>query len=228
MGKGQKFITITLWAVLIAAMVGVVVGKLLAPSVQRQAAQSHMQTQTPDDFRYPAAEFALTDQDGKPLGSKDLRGRVYLADFIFTTCGDACPRMSRRVMELVPKLPADVQVVSFTVNPEHDTPEVLKEYAKTYKADTSRWHFLTGTPQQMFDVAHGMKLPAEPANGETPILHSEKILLIDADGTVRGFYNSNDDEAMKRLVADAEKLVKEAKEAKDARRGGAGTGGGVS
>ena len=136
--------------------------------------------------------------------------------------------VSAKMVELQKNTPADVQLVSFTVDPATDTPAILKTYGESFHADFDRWHFLTGTPQQMFDVAAGMKVAAKPAEGQDPILHSEKILLIDAAGTVRGLYNSNDDEAMKRLVADSEKLAREAKDARTATASHRGGGGGDS
>ena len=210
MGRGQKVITITLWSVLVAAMVGVVVGKLLIPRPSNAP-----------EVLYPGAEFTLTDQDNKSLSSKDLRGRPYIAAFIFTTCGDVCPRMTGRMVELQPKLPAAVQLVSFSVNPEHDTPAVLKQYAKDWKADESRWHFLTGPSDRIYDAAAGMKIAAKPAEGTNPIIHSERLILVDGDGNVRGTYLSTDDEAMKKLLADAQAVAREAKGSKAALPGGA-------
>src|SRR3954451_10274850 len=191
MGRGQKVITITLWSVLIAAMVGVVVGKLLMPGAPAP------------EVLYPAAEFTLTDQNNKTLTSNDLRSRPYVAAFIFTTCGDVCPRMTGRMVELQPKLPPAVQLVSFSVNPEHDTPDVLKQYAKNWKADESRWHFLTGPSARTFDGGAGMRIAARPAEGQSPIIHSERLILVDGDGNVRGTYLSTDEESMKKLIADA-------------------------
>jgi protein SCO1 len=210
MGKAQRIITITLWSVLIAAMVGMVLGKLLMPRPSNAPA-----------VLYPGAEFTLTDQDNKPFSSKDLRGRPYVAAFIFTTCGDVCPRMTARMVELQPKLPPAVQLVSFSVNPEHDTPAVLKQYAKDWKADESRWHFLTGPTDRIYDAAAGMKIAAKPAEGTNPIIHSERLILVDADGNVRGTYLSTDDESVKKLLADAQAVAKEAKGSKAAPAGGA-------
>jgi protein SCO1/2 len=94
------------------------------------------------------------------------------------------------------------------VDPERDTPEVLKKYALTFGADPARWHFLTGEKTQMFEAARGMKLTAEPAGVLGPeIAHAEKFLLIDGQGQVRGIYDSKDEQDMKRLVADAATLV---------------------
>jgi protein SCO1/2 len=100
-----------------------------------------------------------------------------------------------------------VRLVSFTVDPEHDTPAVLKEYGQGRGAQPGRWYFVTGSKQQMFDVAAGMKLTAKPAEGDDAILHSPKFLLIDAEGRVRGIYNGTDEQEVKQLAADAATLA---------------------
>jgi protein SCO1/2 len=113
--------------------------------------------------------------------------------------------MTGQMAAIQGKLPAGVQLVSFDVNPEHDTPAVLKSYAADWKADESKWHFLTGTSEQIFGVAAGMNMAAQPAQGDKPILHDRRLLLVDAAGNVRGI----DDGAMARLVTDARALAKE-------------------
>ena len=238
MGKTQKLITITLWAVLITALVGVVTAKLLLPrpgTHQAGSSQPSQSTGDPLPVLYPAATFALTDQDGRPFSSDRLRGRPWVCGFIFTTCGDVCPRLTGQMAGLQHKLPAGAQLVSFSVNPEHDTPAVLKEYATTWKADESRWHFLTGTPELMSAAAAGMNMAAKPAEGEQPILHDRRLLLVDAAGNVRGVYSSADDAAMARLVTDAQAVAKEPPAAGKTAHGGVydgaaagGNGGGAS
>ena len=111
--------------------------------------------------------------------------------------------MSQKLAGVQKQTPAGLQLVSFTVNPEHDTPPVLKEYAAMYGADLSRWHFLTGTPKQMSDAVRGMNLAVTPATEHDPIGHSEKFLLVDGDGNVRGIYDSADDKSMHDLVVDS-------------------------
>ena len=98
--------------------------------------------------------------------------------------------------------------VSFTVDPERDTPEVLKGYAQNYDADPARWHFLTGDKSALFDAAAGLKLTAAPAGQFGPeIVHAEKFLLVDGAGKVRGIYDSNDEQDLKKLAADASALA---------------------
>ncbi|MDB5292189.1 MAG: photosynthetic protein synthase [Phycisphaerales bacterium] len=188
--KAQRIISISLWVILVLVMVGVIAGRF---------APSHAEI----PVLYPAPTFALTDQNAQPLGNVQLRGKPYICDFVFTTCGGICPMMSHKMSELQKQTPAGVQLVSFTVNPETDTPPVLKKYAAEYGADESRWHFLTGTPKQMTDTVGGMKLPYEAATPSMAIGHSDKFMLVDGDGNVRAFADSNDPEAMKKLISDA-------------------------
>jgi protein SCO1/2 len=199
MGRKQKIITICLWLVLFLVVLGVTVAKMMPMLPPRHAEMPVL---------FEASRFALVDQDGKDFAATDLRGKAYICDFIFTTCGSACPVMTHKLAEVQGETPAELQLVSFTVNPEHDTPAVLKEYAKLNNADLGRWHFLTGTPAQMTQVVHEMKIGYQAAAGSDPILHSEKFLLVDGDGNVRGIYDSLDAQAMKALVADATWLAK--------------------
>jgi protein SCO1/2 len=118
--------------------------------------------------------------------------------------------MTATMSELQKQLPAQTQLVSFSVDPQRDTPEALKKYAQTYNADPSRWHFLTGTRPQMIAVVSAMQLPFREADGNSPILHSERMVLIDGAGNVRGTYHSKNDEEMKQLISDAAALAREA------------------
>jgi protein SCO1/2 len=198
MDRKQKIITSVLWAVLVVAMLGVIGTGLWARFRPE-----------PLPVLYEGPTFALTDQDGRPLSSKNLRGKVWVADFVFTTCPGACPKMTMRMAGLQKAVPdKDVHFVSFTVDPERDTPEVLKKYAQGFDADPARWHFLTGEKSALFDTAAGLKLTAAPAGTFGPeIVHAEKFLLLDGEGRVRGIYDSTDEQDLKKLAADATALA---------------------
>jgi len=105
----------------------------------------------------PAPDFALTTQDGGGLSLKDLRGKVVVVTFIFASCADTCPLLTAKLAALAPRLVADgvpqVHFVAITVDPERDTPEVLKQYALGHRADTAGWSFLTGGPAEVREVA---------------------------------------------------------------------------
>lgn len=198
MDRKHKIITTALWAVLVVTMLGVIGGGLWAKW-----------RQDPLPVLYDAPTFSLVDQDGRPFSSRDLRGKTWVAAFVFTHCPGACPKMTMKMAALQHSVPdRDVHLVSFTVDPDRDTPAVLKKYAQGYDADPARWHFLTGEKQAMFDAAAGMKLTAAPAGQFGPdILHAEKFLLVDGDGRVRGIYDSNDEQEVKKLAEDAAGLA---------------------
>ncbi len=142
-------------------------------------------------------EFTLQDQDGRPFTLASMRGKVWVAGFFFTTCPSICPKISRAMLELQQRYARngmDIELVSFTVDPENDTPEVLKRYAENLGADLSRWHFVTGDRAAMEALVVGGfktaidKQPLGPSIDMYDIAHSEKLVLLDATGGVRGFY----------------------------------------
>ncbi|HEV7499546.1 MAG TPA: SCO family protein [Vicinamibacteria bacterium] len=154
-------------------------------------------------------DFHLVERSGRALSGRDLRGHPWIADFIFTQCGGACPAMTARLARLRPEVPSDVAFVSFTVDPAHDTPEVLARYASAFHADQS-WLFATGAQKDLYDLStQGFKLaamelaPGDRSGGDGPFLHSSKLSLVDADGVIRGYYDSTDEAALRALVADA-------------------------
>ena len=205
MSKGQKLLTIALWGVFILTLNVVVFAFVLerwhAPTVSN----------LPVLMNVP--HFALMDQDGKPVSDQDLHGKTWVAAFIFTGCADTCPMMSKKMEGLQNAIPAPgVNFVSFTVDPLRDTPAVLKTYAKRFNADPNRWRLLTGTPEQMKDVAYGMKIAVQPADGNDPILHATYFLLVDSLGRVRGIYDTKDstpaEKGVQQLARDAADLAK--------------------
>ena len=157
---------------------------------------------------FSAPAFELIDQNGKPFGTADLRGKVWIADFIFINCGGPCPIMTSKLADVQNKVSRmDVKLVSFSVDPERDTSRALKEYAARFNADESRWAFLTGDKTKIYQIAADMKITAQPATADSPILHSELFLLVDRKGNVVGIYHSNDEADMSKLVADAAELA---------------------
>ena len=157
--------------------------------------------------------FRLQERAGGEVTLADLRGQVWVADFIFTQCGGVCPAMTARMARLRRQVPGQVRFVSITVDPAHDTREVLAEYAKRAGAD-SRWLFLTGAQADLYRLStEGFKLaaaelsPQEQAEGtDGPFLHSAKFVLVDGEGTIRGYYDSDDESEMAALVKDIGRL----------------------
>ncbi len=145
--------------------------------------------------------FQLQDQDGKPFGLADLRGHVWVADFIFTSCAEACPRLSQRMSDLqyhLRNVGNAAHLVSFSVDPQRDTPLVLRAYADRYHARHDMWTFLTGpldvlqsTIVDGFKIA--MQRTAVEDTGFFDIVHGERFVLVDQEGRIRGYYAATDD-----------------------------------
>jgi len=158
---------------------------------------------------YAVPPFQLTAQDGRDfLSATELAGRVWVADFIYTTCTGPCPRMSRlmkNIAEATRTLP-NVRYVSITVDPTHDTPQALAAYAKRYAANTTRWSFLTGPPEALHTLKRdGFKL----GNVDGSLNHSTRFVLVDARGHIRGFYGTADDSDIPHLIASIQQLASE-------------------
>ncbi|HVR69235.1 MAG TPA: SCO family protein [Vicinamibacteria bacterium] len=159
--------------------------------------------------------FSLVDSGGRAVTADDLRGKAWVADFIFTRCGGACPTLTARMAALRRDMPPDVAFVSITVDPAHDTPEVLAAYARRAGAE-SNWLFLTGERDALYRLAlEGFKLgveevpPERQAAGDGPFLHSSHFVLVDGRGRVRGYYDSTEEEARQRLRRDLQAVRKE-------------------
>ncbi|MBZ5623035.1 MAG: SCO family protein [Acidobacteriia bacterium] len=150
-------------------------------------------------------EFQLTAQTGQPFDSQSLTGHIWVADFIYTTCDGPCPMMSSQMHQLqtLTAEMSDVKLVSFTVDPAHDTPPVMAEYAKHFKPNPDRWSFLTGEQARLNDLAlHGFKL-----NGvDGSMTHSTRFALVDQKRRIRGYYITSEDGFLQRLLHDIRQL----------------------
>ena len=161
--------------------------------------------------------FSLVERSGRPVTLDSLRGKPWVADFIFTQCAGACPAMTARLARLRTEVPGDVAFVSFTVDPAHDTPEVLARYAANFKPDP-RWLLVTGAQKDLYALSTaGFKLAAmevppeeQKGQGDGPFLHSAKFVLVDGGGEIRGYYDSDDEDDMKALVGAVGRLHGEA------------------
>lgn len=147
-------------------------------------------------------EFALIDSSGRPFGTTELAGKVWIASFFFTRCPSVCPLIMARMGELQRRLAAagvaDVRLVSITVDPEHDTPEVLRAAEPRYGVDPGRWTLLTGPRERLHELlVAGFHVPgldaAALADGDIP--HTTKLALVDGVGRIRGYYGSDEEGA---------------------------------
>jgi protein SCO1/2 len=150
-------------------------------------------------------DFRLVDQSGAPFAPERLAGRVWIADFVFTRCPDVCPRMTERLVKVQRTLGGRVDLVSVSVDPEYDTPERLAAFARANGAESPRWHFLTGDSRHVQQaVLRGFNVAFSRGSEDIATLtHGVHVVLVDGRGRIRGYYDSNDGDALERLVADA-------------------------
>jgi protein SCO1/2 len=177
-----------LWGLL----VGCALVTLIRPLLRREP--------PPPAALFPVPRYELVDAEGRPFGSDQLRGHVYVASFFFTRCPSICPTLMRDLAALQARyrdagLDA-IRLVSITADPSHDTPERLRAAGARYGADPARWVLLTGAPEAIRALAEqGFRVPAGEvvarADGAFDIAHSGKLMLVDAQGALRGYYDSD-------------------------------------
>lgn len=156
--------------------------------------------------------FEFVNQNAQPFGSAQLAGKIWIADFIFTGCPGPCPMISTRMSELQrPLEKTDILLVSFSVDPANDTPEVLRAYAEKLHAQPNRWDFLTGPTDAIYALTRdGFKLAVSDGSEETGIpVHSTRVVLVDRHGVIRGYYDALAPDAVTKLSADANHLFRE-------------------
>jgi protein SCO1/2 len=195
------------WGLFVLSMLGLPVARSIGRSMP-----------VPPPVLYDVPAFRLVDQHGRPFGSEELRGRVYIANFIFTSCPGVCTRLTSKMASLQKRLKNagdSIRLVSFSVDPARDTPEQLTRYAQAFGASERLWTFLTGPLGDIEKaVVEGFKVPVErqvrPKNpgaaGFFDIVHSERIVLVDQGGRIRGFYEATPD-GLDSLMRDAGYLI---------------------
>jgi protein SCO1/2 len=156
---------------------------------------------------YDVPAFDLVAQDAQPFHSGVLSGKIWVADFIYTTCPGPCPRMTSQMHEVqnaIAKMP-DVKLVSFTVDPARDTPPVLADYAKVHGASSEHWYFLTGPETTLQKLDRDVfKLGSLNASME----HSTRFVLVDRQSRIRGYYDTSEARAIPRLIDDIYALAR--------------------
>jgi protein SCO1/2 len=160
----------------------------------------------------PVGSFALTNQLDQKFGSENLAGKIWIADFVFTNCRGPCPIISSRMSELQkPLRDTDVHLVSFTVDPETDTPAVLRAYAEKLKAQEGRWDFLTGPKSAIYDLSVKAFKLGVSEEGDEPgqPVHSTRFVLVDRHGEIRGYYDALAPDGVTKVLADASHLRRE-------------------
>lgn len=159
---------------------------------------------------FPIPNAQLVDETGRTVSLDSMKGSVTVYDFIFTRCSGTCPIMTNNMRALTAKVEKDapVRFVSITVDPAHDTPAVLAEYAKRVRNDP-RWTFLTGERATIVDLSvKGFKLAAgDPGTGAEAVLHSSRFAVADKDGVIRGYYDATDGTVPEQVAEVVERLL---------------------
>ena len=160
--------------------------------------------------------FDLTERRQAPLRLDDLRGKVWVADFMYTSCVEICPLQSAEMARLQAAFAdhPDLRLVSFSVDPERDTPAVLSAYADKFQADPERWLFATGEPEAVARLAQeGFRLSAASyvagGGADYTFIHSNRFVLVDRQGRIRGYYRSTDPDDLVRLRRDLTVLLRQ-------------------
>jgi len=166
-----------------------------------------------DTVYHSIADFAFVNQVGDTIRKEDMAGKIYVADFFFTTCPTICPVMKKEMLRVYEQFKGEpnFRILSHSIDPSHDTQAVLKDYAeKLGVPDAATWNFLTGDQEKIFEIGQTSYLTTTMADDMEPggFLHSGAFLLIDQQGRIRGVYDGTKTEQVDRLLADIPKLLK--------------------
>lgn len=207
------------------AVVGLITGgcapKQETPAETNQQNEAENNNNDVSNLNWRVPDFTFTNQEGKAIGTDDLKGKVWLADFIFTRCPNVCPPMTANMVQVQKHLKqkgVDITYVSFSVDPEYDQPKELKVFAEKHGADLTQWHFLTGYKLEEIqkiakDAFKGAIDQQKGPSEDVPILinHPTQFYLIDQTGKVRKFYSGlepNTKELADRIAKDVKEIQK--------------------
>ncbi len=171
-----------------------------------------------DTVFHTIPQFSFVDQDNKIFTDEKTKGKIYVANFIFTRCGLICPKVTNQLARVQDTFlnKSEVIFVSHTVDPRFDTPEVLKKYAEKNEAINGKWYFITGEKKELYKMAlKGYFVPISDAseydkaisNPDEAFIHSEKMILVDKEGIIRGFYDGTDPKEVDRLMVEIKVLL---------------------
>jgi len=186
--------------------------KLLLPVYGEKQVSKEIKT---DTLYHTIGDFKLINQYGDTVTRETVKNKIYIANFFFATCKSICPEMSTNLTDVQKAFANDdsVLILSHSVNPLHDTVEVLVNYARTYGAEKNKWHFLTGSKKEIYALAKDSYIVNALEDDGSPegFLHSELFLLIDTQGRMRGMYDGTNKAEVQKLIEDIRTLKKEKK-----------------
>lgn len=168
-------------------------------------------------YGHKIGSFSFLNQDRKEITLESVRGKVFVVEYFFTTCGTICPKMNLQMQRVQEKYRGnqDLKILSFTVNPEVDTVEQMKKYADEHKADHSQWYFLTGTREKLYDLARKSFFVLKPAEAQnlgdvgSDFIHTNNFVLVDKQLRIRGYYDGTNPKEVDKLMKDVGLLLKE-------------------
>jgi protein SCO1 len=167
-----------------------------------------------NEKNWPVEPFEYTDHNGEPFSSEQLKGKIWIADFIFTNCVSVCPPMTMNMKKLRDKVNEegieDIHYVSFSVDPENDTPQVLKEYALKFTDDLTNWHFITGYVQEHIEqfAKDSFKSHVQKPVSTDQVIHASDFFLVDQNGVIRKYYSGLNDIPFDEIINDI-KILKD-------------------
>lgn len=167
-------------------------------------------------YGHTIGDFSFLDQNGKVFTQNDVKGKVFVAEYFFTTCGTICPKMNMQMQRVHKAYRSNdkLEILSFTVNPEVDTVEQMKRYAAEHGADSKQWHFLTGNKEQLYDLARKSFFVLKPAEAEnqgdvgSDFIHTNNFVLVDEKMRIRGYYDGTSEEEVSKLIHDIDHLLR--------------------
>ena len=168
-------------------------------------------------YGHTIGEFSFKNQNGDTITQADVDGKIYVAEYFFTTCGSICPIMNKQ-MQRVQKAymrEQDLKILSFTVDPDVDTVEQMKRYAVEHEANDEQWHFLTGSKEDLYSLARKSFFVLKPAEAEnlgdagSDFIHTNNFVLVDRQRRIRGYYDGTSTAGVDSLIYDINRLLKE-------------------
>ena len=168
-------------------------------------------------FGHKIGSFSFTDQRNQTYGLKDVKGKVFVAEYFFTTCGTICPKMTAQMERVQKRFNGnhEFKILSFTVDPKNDSVARMAEYAKLHKANNKQWHFLTGSQAELYRIARRYFFILKPAEAQnqgdvgSDFIHTNNFVLVDQQQRIRGYYDGTSEKEVDELMEDIERLLEE-------------------
>jgi len=211
--KANKTFLISAAFIIIPVLAFAVVKLLQSRFEKLPVYDSSLNTNKEDKTKHVIQPFSFINQDGKNFSDKNIHNKIYVADFFFTSCTSVCPKMTNnlKLVQDAFKNDKQVSIVSFTVDPGTDTAQKLKRYANLFKIDTDQWNLLTGSKQDIYRLARESfyVTASDGDGGPDDFIHSDKLVLVDQQQQIRGYYTGTDKNAVEQLIHDIKKLENE-------------------